>query len=93
MRQRDALLRIGICLLAAIAIWGVTRAWEPPFPFRSGYVPQRDIAARVEFGVTDKNQIEHEFMEGDRLVKAGQPLSFRDIEVLHTEHIAVNSKI
>ncbi len=93
LRQRDALVRIGICLLAAVAIWGVTRAWEPPFPFRSGYVSQRDIVARVAFGVTDKDEKEREYEQGERLVKAGQPLSFRDIQVLYTEHVAVNSKI
>jgi putative nucleotidyltransferase with HDIG domain len=88
MRQRDALLRMGLCLIAAVAIWGLTRAWSPPFPYRSGYVADREIIARVLFRVTDENDTAREFRAGERLVRAGQPLSFRDIQVLYTEHAA-----
>lgn len=49
LQRGDVWLRIGLCLAAATFLWVVTRAWEPPFAFRSGYVPARDVMARVEF--------------------------------------------
>ncbi len=30
-------------------MWLIVGGWEPPFSYRSGYVPPRDILARVEF--------------------------------------------
>ena len=41
--------RILICLLAMIAIWFGTGAWNPPFPYRTRYVPKREIVARTLF--------------------------------------------
>jgi putative nucleotidyltransferase with HDIG domain len=49
LRQGDVLARLGIALVAIIAIWGLVLAWESPFSFREGYVPPRDITARVKF--------------------------------------------
>jgi putative nucleotidyltransferase with HDIG domain len=54
LRRTDVLLRLGLCLVAAIAMWILTQAWAPPFGFRTGYVPSRDIIARVDFEVPDK---------------------------------------
>jgi putative nucleotidyltransferase with HDIG domain len=36
-------------LTGAIVMWTSTEAWKPPFPYRSGYVPNRPIHSRVEF--------------------------------------------
>lgn len=33
-----------------------TAAWNPPFPYRTGEVPQRDIVARTNFAVPDLNK-------------------------------------
>lgn len=41
--------RILICVLAMVAIWLGTGAWTPPFPYRTRFVPQREIVARTDF--------------------------------------------
>lgn len=43
------LARLGLCVVAAVAMWLIVDGWEPPFAFRTGFVPPRDILARVEF--------------------------------------------
>lgn len=53
LRDRDVLLRLGICLVAVIAVWGSTTAWQPPFPYREGFTPTRDIVARAAFREPD----------------------------------------
>ena len=53
LRQRDVLLRLGLCLLTALALCAVIRGWHPPFAYRTGYVLSRDLAARVPFELTD----------------------------------------
>ncbi len=42
-------MRAGMCLLAALVMMLVTRAWVPPQAYREGDVPRRAIAARVDF--------------------------------------------
>ncbi|HEY2826639.1 MAG TPA: HDIG domain-containing protein [Pirellulales bacterium] len=49
LQRGDVWLRIGLCVIAAVFLWVVTSAWAPPFSYRSGFVPSRDITARVEF--------------------------------------------
>jgi putative nucleotidyltransferase with HDIG domain len=53
LRRGDVLLRIGLCALTSITLWAVTAAWSPPFAFRSGYVPLREIRARINFELED----------------------------------------
>lgn len=53
-RRTDFLIRIGLCLLAAILMWGITGAWAPPFSYRTRYTPPRDIVTRVEFETIDE---------------------------------------
>ena len=50
------MIRIGWCALAAILAWAATFSWAPPFSFRSGYVPEREVLARVDFGVRDEEK-------------------------------------
>ncbi|MBM3997988.1 MAG: HDIG domain-containing protein [Planctomycetes bacterium] len=57
-RDPNLLKRAALCLVAAIAIWLVTGAWAPGFPYRSGYVPARDIASRVEFETPNERETE-----------------------------------
>ncbi len=56
LHSGDVLGRMGLCLLAAILLWAATGAWNPPFPYRSGYVPPRDLTARIKFAVPDPEQ-------------------------------------
>ena len=53
LRRRDVLGRIGLALLAAVAMCAVIRGWDPPFPYRTGYTPPRDIVAAVAFTKAD----------------------------------------
>ena len=45
---------IGLCLVAALLMWGITQGWTPPFQYRIGYIPERDIVAAVSFKVEDE---------------------------------------
>ena len=53
LRRRDVLGRIVLALLAAMAICVVIRGWDPPFAYRTGDVPSRDVAAAVSFSKAD----------------------------------------
>jgi len=59
LRRSDVLVRIGLCIAAALAMWLFTKAWAPAFPYRTGYVPPRDIIARVDFEVHDSAETKH----------------------------------
>jgi putative nucleotidyltransferase with HDIG domain len=59
VRRSDVLVRIGLCIAAALAMWLFTKAWAPAFPYRTGYVPPRDIIARVDFEVLDQQETAH----------------------------------
>jgi putative nucleotidyltransferase with HDIG domain len=50
--------RLGIAVFVAILIMLFVRAWEPPFAYRQGFVPQRAILARVPFQVVDEVKTE-----------------------------------
>lgn len=49
LRRRDVLGRIGLALLAALVTCAVIHGWDPPFAYRKGYTPSRDIVATVKF--------------------------------------------
>ena len=49
LRSREVMTRIIFCCMAALAMWSGTRAWSPPFSYRTGYVPARDLYVRTEF--------------------------------------------
>ncbi|MBT7256977.1 MAG: hypothetical protein HN882_18400, partial [Planctomycetaceae bacterium] len=47
-----------LCLLAAAIMWGITLGWMPPFSYRIGMIPERDIVAAVAFQVEDPVETE-----------------------------------
>jgi putative nucleotidyltransferase with HDIG domain len=47
-----------LCLLAAAIMWGITFGWMPPFSYRIGMIPQRDIVAAIAFQVEDPVETE-----------------------------------
>jgi putative nucleotidyltransferase with HDIG domain len=49
VQQGEVWLRVAMCAVAAVVMWGVIEGWNPPFSFRTGYTPRRDIISRVEF--------------------------------------------
>lgn len=53
LQRGDVLLRLALCVVAATAMWAVSRAWAPPFEYREGFVPPRDITAKVAFRMPD----------------------------------------
>jgi len=87
MRRRDVWNRIGVCLAAALVIWVVGGGWSRPFPYRSGYIPPRDVVAREAFGFKNGTPAEKIFAAGDTIVEGGKPLTPRDLQVLHAEHL------
>lgn len=58
LRRSDVWIRIGLCLLAALVLAATTRSWAPPFAYRAGCLPARDIVARVEFSVANPAKTE-----------------------------------
>ncbi len=54
LRRGGVLLRIALGVLAAALVVLVTSAWAPPFEFRTGYVPPRDVVVRAEFRELDQ---------------------------------------
>jgi len=53
LRRDDVLMRLALCLVAAAIMWAITGAWAPPFAYRAGYTPPRNVVARVDFEVPD----------------------------------------
>jgi len=53
LRRGDVMAHLGACLLSVVAIWLVMGPWTPPYPYRLGYVPSRNIVAQVEFEIVD----------------------------------------
>ncbi|MFM7071560.1 MAG: hypothetical protein ACKO38_07190, partial [Planctomycetota bacterium] len=54
--SRDRLQRLALASAGLAVIWLVTRGWEPPFAYRTGFVPTRAIVARVPFAVIDEER-------------------------------------
>jgi len=76
----------------AVAPWCILiGAWDPPFPYRSGDVPDRPIVSRVDFTAPDPFGIRGEvvaFRKGQVLAEADLPLSPHQIQLLRIEHAA-----
>ena len=53
LRQREVLVRVGLCLFTAFSLWGVSGSWALPFVYRSGDVPVRDVQSAVVFREAD----------------------------------------
>ncbi|NQU26188.1 MAG: HDIG domain-containing protein [Candidatus Nealsonbacteria bacterium] len=49
LRRREVIEWLGLAAAAAVVIGVITQAWNPPFGYRTGYKPDRDIVARVDF--------------------------------------------
>ena len=49
-----SLMRFAIALGVAVALTFVMQGWNPPFIYRTGFIPDRALIARVRFEVIDK---------------------------------------
>tara|TARA_R110002049_G_scaffold2750_2_gene21675 strand:+ start:539211 stop:541574 length:2364 start_codon:yes stop_codon:yes gene_type:complete len=50
--------RIGIAVLAALALLVLCQTWIPPFAYRAGAIPARDLVTRVTFDVVNEPETE-----------------------------------
>jgi putative nucleotidyltransferase with HDIG domain len=55
-RHAPIWIRLGLATIAAFLMIGICQAWKPPFIYRSGYIPARDLVARVTFEVPDPDK-------------------------------------
>jgi hypothetical protein len=55
-RHAPIWIRVGLALGAALAMLLICQAWKPPFAYRTGYIPPRDMIARITFAVPDETQ-------------------------------------
>lgn len=58
LQRGPVLLRLAICLVAAIVMWVGTFGWQPPLDYRLGQIPHRDVVARVSFTLIDEVETE-----------------------------------
>src|SRR5215212_6407562 len=56
LRRGHVLVRLGLCAVTALVLWGVTRGWAPALPYHRGDVPRRDIVARTQFEREDPEE-------------------------------------
>ncbi|MEX2188819.1 MAG: hypothetical protein WD875_18565, partial [Pirellulales bacterium] len=56
LQQRDVLLRLALCVVAATIMWAITGAGKRPFPYRLGDTPMRNIVVRYPFSKEDKTK-------------------------------------
>jgi putative nucleotidyltransferase with HDIG domain len=55
-KKMGLISRFSIVILAGLILSLILRGWEPPFPYRIGYVPERAIPARIPFQIEDETQ-------------------------------------
>jgi len=67
--RTDVLLRLGICLIAVLCMWVITGGWAPPFSYRLGRVPSRDVCASVAFSVPNPEGTEKERKQQRREIR------------------------
>jgi cyclic-di-AMP phosphodiesterase PgpH len=70
LRRGHVLVRLALCAIAAITLWGVTRGWAPPQRFHIGDVPERDVTARVSFDQLDVQATEDARKQARKLAVA-----------------------
>jgi len=58
LRRGSVLLRLALCGLVALFLIIFTRGWDPPFNYRLGQIPKRDIVASVDFQQPDEKATE-----------------------------------
>ncbi len=49
LRRREVIEWLALAAAAAVAIGVIVKAWNPPFGYRTGQTPDRDVTARVDF--------------------------------------------
>lgn len=90
---KPPLVRYMAFACVGVALWGVlVGAWDPPFPYRSGDIPDRPIVSRVDFTAPNLLSVDAEpvpFRAGQLLAETGKALTPQQIQLLRAEHAAV----
>ena len=89
----DVLLRVFCCVLAAIIMVIATQAWLPPFAYREGFTPVRDIVASVDFSVPNPGKVERERENARREARQVYANNPQAIKSLQTELLSEVTKI
>jgi len=79
LHRRAVLLRIALGVAAAVVLCVVMRGWDPPFVYRAGHVPQRDVTARVSFEAPSLAETD---AARDRARRQARPVYVRDPQPL-----------
>ncbi len=58
LQRSDVLVRLGLCIVAIIALWLVTTSWTTPLGYHRNFTPQRNIVAKVAFRRADPERTE-----------------------------------
>ena len=96
-RRRSRIARMAVALMAALALCVLTRAWDPPFSYRLGWVPPINIVARTAFLREERlptrdprdavdSPILVQFEAGQPIAKAEEPLTRRELRTLRVEY-------
>tara|TARA_R110002060_G_scaffold16226_1_gene22541 strand:+ start:582 stop:992 length:411 start_codon:yes stop_codon:yes gene_type:complete len=70
-----------------------TQAWIPPFSYREGYTPVRDIVASVDFNVPNPGKVERERENARRDARQVYVNNPQAIKSLQTELLSEITKI
>ena len=89
----DVLLRVFFCVLATIVMIIATQAWLPPFSYREGYTPVRDIVASVDFSVANPGKVERERENARRDARQVYVNNPQAMKSLQTELLSEITKI
>ena len=68
LRDRDILLRLGMCLIAIIGLLVVLQGWRAPFAYRVGQYSEHGIAARTDFQELNAEETNRKKDEAERNV-------------------------
>ncbi|HEX3728076.1 MAG TPA: HDIG domain-containing protein [Pirellulales bacterium] len=69
LQRGDVLARLGLCLLAIVALWFVTKSWSIPLGVHRNYTPARDIVAKTPFEQADPEQTREARIQAARKVR------------------------
>ncbi|HYT94332.1 MAG TPA: HDIG domain-containing protein [Gemmataceae bacterium] len=97
--RRPVLLRLAVVLLTTCAVTALAYCWGSPLPYRIGETSPHDLRVRIDFEVVNPvelaNQREGEagqrpavekYTQGTVLLPRGQPITERQLVLLHEEH-------
>ena len=74
----DFSVRIGMAILAGAAVLGLCQTWNPPFAYRTGAIPDRNLVARVYFEDVDRTRT-----DALRLQKRREVSTFYRLSLIH----------